>query len=222
MSTEDNRHALAGEVQAPLPVRTGQWSAGDFGADLGRLPLGLRPREPPTARSQGAGAGVATRDNGWRTYSFTARRTLRAGAARAAFYAEAAAPPPQRDGQSHDSGRSRAPRGLLAHAWATARSTRLDSRQCAAVAGAFVTPLTLAAAGHPLRAHPTGRSAAPGHREAGMSASASMRRDDPHPPRAGRQHMPIATDDNLRLAYAERRPSDRRTDTLAFLERPLT
>ena len=40
-------------------------------------------------------------------------------------------------------------------------------------------------------------------------------------PRAGWQHVHVAIDDHSRLAYAEVRPSDRRGDALAFLERAL-
>ena len=41
-------------------------------------------------------------------------------------------------------------------------------------------------------------------------------------PRAGWQHVHVAVDDHSRLAYAEVRPSDRRGDALAFLDRALT
>ena len=40
-------------------------------------------------------------------------------------------------------------------------------------------------------------------------------------PRAGWQHVHVAIDDHSRLAYAEVRPTDRRGDALAFLERAL-
>ncbi len=40
-------------------------------------------------------------------------------------------------------------------------------------------------------------------------------------PRAGWQHVHVAVDDHSRLAYAEVRPTDRRGDALAFLERAL-
>ena len=40
-------------------------------------------------------------------------------------------------------------------------------------------------------------------------------------PRAGWQHVHVAVDDHSRLAYAEVRPSDRREDALAFLDRAL-
>ena len=146
-----------------------------------------------------------------------------AGAARASVHAEAAAPPPQRGGRSHDPGRPRAQWGRPAHARCAARSARLDHRQGAAAAGAFATPTTPAAAGHTLRARPAGRSAAPGHQEAGPL----LARRQAHPPRwqrsprAGWQHVHIAIDDHSRLAYAEVRSSDRQTDALAFLERAL-
>jgi len=41
-------------------------------------------------------------------------------------------------------------------------------------------------------------------------------------PRAGWQHVHVAVDDHSRLAYAAVRPSDRRADALAFLDRALT
>ena len=40
-------------------------------------------------------------------------------------------------------------------------------------------------------------------------------------PRAGWQHVHVAIDDHSRLAYAEVRPTDRRRDALAFLDRAL-
>ena len=40
-------------------------------------------------------------------------------------------------------------------------------------------------------------------------------------PRAGWQHVHVAIDDHSRLAYAEVRPTDRRGDALAFLQRAL-
>lgn len=38
-------------------------------------------------------------------------------------------------------------------------------------------------------------------------------------PRAGWQHVHVAVDDHSRLAYAKVRPTDRRGDALAFVER---
>ena len=176
--------------------------------------------------SPGAAAATvgASRATGFRLAGAVPGRGL-AGAARASVHAEAAAPPPQRGGRSHDPGRPRAQWDRPAHARCAARSARLDHRQGAA-AGWGVRDA------HDSRGRRSSATSAPGRAicctwtprswaASGTSASAStaMASSAARGPAGSTCTSPSTT---IRGWPTPRcGPATARTDALAFLERAL-